>query len=142
MGLWGVVEFPVTCFRAPAGGVAGYRFFAPEGAAYREMQTALQRLAMAGVKDVVVVLHSFSFVKPADPNYRSARFNWVAHERFRQLLSLLASRPDEYEVVSLGDYVTCADVPRLGVASERHFVCVPAWTVGLRLAGQVAQCLI
>ncbi len=138
----GVVEFPVTCFLAPTAGAEGYRFFAPEGAAYREMQAALQRLAAVGVQDVVVVLHSFSFIKPADPNYRSARFNWVAHERFRRLLQLLASRPDEYEVVSLGDYVERRDAPPLGTASARHFVSVPAWTVGLRLTGQVAQRLI
>ena len=138
----GVMEFPVTCFRALEGYASGYRFFAPEGASYREMHAALQRLAAAGVQDVVVVLHSFSFIKSNDPHYRSARLNWVAYERFRRLLQLLASRPDDYEVVSLGEYMKRRDVPPLVTASARHIVSVPAWTMGLRLAGQVAQRLI
>ena len=138
----GILEIPVTVFQAPAAVADGYRFFAPEGAGYCEMQAALQSLAAAGVQDVVVVLHSFSFIKSADPHYRNVRFNWVVQERFRQLLQFLANRPDEYEVVTLGDHVEHRDAPSLGEASTSHFVSVPAWTVGLRFAGQVAQRLI
>jgi len=138
----GILEIPVTVFQAPAAVADGYRFFAPEGAGFSEMRAALQRLASVGVQDVVVVLHSFSFIKPADPYYRNVRFNWVVQERFRRLLQFLASRPDEYEVVSMGDYVMRQDAPLLGTASARHFVSVPAWTVGLRFAGQVTQRLI
>ena len=135
----GILEFPVTCFVTAERWPRAYRFFAPEGASFTEMCMALMRLRAAGVEDAVVVLHSFSFLKADDPHYRSVKFNAIAYRRFRRLLQYLAARKDDYQVLSFSDYLRQGHKPEHSAVTPRHFVRVPIWAVGLRIAGQLIQ---
>lgn len=83
-----VKEFPVTTFYIGNSG-SKYRFFAPEGASYGEMKSALNALLNNEVNDIVMVLHSFTFAKSPDKSYTKISFNSIAYQRFEKILSYI-----------------------------------------------------
>jgi hypothetical protein len=86
-----------------------------------------------------VVLHSFSFIKTSDPQYQRVRFNTIVYQRFKRLLQFLAKRREEYEVVSIGDYLLRGHKQEYMTPAPDHFVHVPLWAVARRIAGQIIQ---
>jgi hypothetical protein len=65
----------------------------------------LTQAQATGVRDVVLIFHSFSTVKPRDVFYSSFRPDWMVISRFRRLLRYLADHEDMFEVCAIGDAV-------------------------------------
>lgn len=103
--LEGVLELPVTVVRQqlPApnkpGGLVQMEICALSAS---EMQSSLDQLQQTGVKDVVIVHHSFACVKARDVQYRDLRPDRIVMRRFTALLDYLASHPDRFEVATMG----------------------------------------
>jgi hypothetical protein len=68
-----------------------------------EVVATIRRLQAAGRKDVVLSLHSFSFLKKADVRYLRRRPDYITIQRMRRLCRTLAALRDEIEVPSLGE---------------------------------------
>lgn len=105
-----LVEFPATVFYIGNHTHNQYRFFAPEGASLAEMKYALDRLERAGVTDIVLVLHSFTFVKAANKPRQKLLFNKLAYNRFKQLLQIINT--DSRFNVTTFDSIDTATLPK------------------------------
>lgn len=112
--LEGILELPVTVVRQqlPApnkpGGPVQMEICALSAA---EMRSSLDQLQQSGVRDVVIVHHSFACVKAKDAQYRVLRPDRIVQQRFTALLDYLASNADRFEVATMGD-LAGAEPPR------------------------------
>jgi hypothetical protein len=97
----GVYEFPLTVFRVF--GSNRYRMLEIGAVSVSEVVATIRRLQAAGCKDVVLSLHSFSFLKKADVRYHCCRPDYITIQRMRRLCRTLAALRDEIEVRSLGE---------------------------------------
>lgn len=98
--LEGVYEFPVTNFVSGGG---GYKPLEISAVSVSEIIGAIRNLRQAGCRDVVLVFHSFSFLKERDSRFEKCRPDAVVIRRFRRLCSELARLRDEVQVSILGD---------------------------------------
>lgn len=104
--LEGMLELPVTVVRQqlPApnkpGGLVQMEVCALSAT---EMRTSLDQLHEAGVRDVVIVHHSFACVKAQDAQYRTLRPDRIVMRRFTALLDYLVAGSDRFEVATMGD---------------------------------------
>lgn len=103
----GVCEFPVTVFRVA--GVAGYKPLEISAVSVAEILDTIRQLRQAGCRDVVLVHHSFSFLKNLGDRYENCRPDQIVIRRFRKLCAALASLKDEVAVTTLGtaDVLAC-----------------------------------
>lgn len=102
--LEGVLEFPVTNYveRLP---LAGQRFKTLDlnGASCAEMQWVLQHCVDHGFSAVTFILHSFSFLHPADVQYSRCGVRHYVIRRFERLCRLLAEMQPVLEVRTMSD---------------------------------------
>jgi len=77
------------------------------GAGFAEMRHVLRRAVDDGLAAVTIILHSFSFIEAADPQYRRCRVRHYVVRRFGQLCRLLADMAPRVEVRPM-----CAPWPR------------------------------
>jgi hypothetical protein len=96
--LEGVHEFPVTNFRVAS--VPGTKSIEVGAVSPGEILAAMESLERAGCRDVVISLHSFSFLKTM--NGQQCRPDRVAIHRFRKLCRTLAESPSKFEVPVMG----------------------------------------
>jgi hypothetical protein len=101
----GIREFPVThfqdfCFlnyhRLKLMDISGVSFF--------EIKKALFKALRQGTSFVTIILHSFSFVKAKDNQYRNISPNYIAINRFKDLCAFLSKNNDYFEALSFSDY--------------------------------------
>jgi hypothetical protein len=97
----GVYEFPVTVFRTT--GMAAYKELEVHAVSVREMISAIRALREAGCRDVVLSLHSFSFLKNTGVRYENYRPDNIVIRRFRRLCSEISQLRDEVEVCVIGE---------------------------------------
>lgn len=97
----GVAEFPVTNFRSVLGG--GYKPLEISAVSVPEIIQTIRQLQRGGCKDVVLVFHSFSFLKRRGERFAQARPDRIVIRRFRNLCRELAAMRDEVEVSVLGE---------------------------------------
>ncbi len=81
-----------------------YRHLEVSALSLAEMRHCLLRLHEAGAQEAVIVMHSFSGVKPADLQYSAMRPDRIVMGRFRGLLAFLARHPERFTVSALGSY--------------------------------------
>lgn len=88
-----------------------------------EMRSSLDRLHEAGVRDVVIVHHSFACVRARDQQYRDMRPDRIVMRRFTALLDYLTQHQDRFEVTTMnsliaagptGDALVPDAIPSLG----------------------------
>lgn len=102
----GVLEAPVTVTRQPLpipGKVNGLVPLEIRALSSAEMRMALEQLHANGVRDAVIVHHSFACVKVRDLQYSQMKPDRVVMGRFRALLDYLADHSDRFEPVTMGD---------------------------------------
>ena len=114
----GVMEFPVTNFTS-----AGY--YKPleiSAVSTPEIMTTIQSLQGSGCRDVVLVFHSFSFLKNRDTRFEKIRPDRIVIRRFRKLCAELLQIRDEVEVCVLGN----ADLSRIK-SFQPHVIPSAGW---------------
>jgi hypothetical protein len=104
-----VWEFPVTTFAD--GSPAGVRPLHVCATSFDEMRLALEHARDRNWYAVVIVLHSFEFVrkKPSGQSYRAEPCKLLT-KRFEQLCSYLAGHSDQYETCHFRD-IDVASIP-------------------------------
>jgi hypothetical protein len=97
----GVHEFPVTNFRSVRAG--SYKSLEISAVSVWEILATIRRLKEGGCRDVVLVFHSFSFLKRRGVRFEKARRDRIVIDRFRRLCAALARMSDEVEVSVFGN---------------------------------------
>jgi hypothetical protein len=97
----GVAEFPVTNFNS--GLNASYKPLEISAVSVSEILTTILSLQATGCKDVVLVFHSFSFLKNRDTRFEKCRPDRIVIHRFRKLCQELSRMRDQIEVCVLGE---------------------------------------
>ncbi|MCC6590319.1 MAG: hypothetical protein IT168_26735 [Bryobacterales bacterium] len=69
-----------------------------------EMRSMLRQCRKLGIEDVVIVFHSFSFIKKKDFRYDETRPDHTVMNRFESLLSFLAANAAEFEVATMAGF--------------------------------------
>lgn len=96
--LEGVWEIPITVMQTRFPDAGRLKPMEISAVSLAEMVFALEAAHQAGMRHVVLVLHSFSFVKPRDIFYSHYRINRLVVRRFRRLLEYLQRREAQFAV--------------------------------------------
>lgn len=99
--LEGIHEFPVTNFRA--GPRWAYKPLEISAVSVGEILATLRCLQQIGCRDVVLVFHSFSFLKNRGFRFERCRPDRIVIHRFRKLCAALSHMREEVEVAVLGE---------------------------------------
>lgn len=96
-------EFPITNF-VESTKVRAKRFKPLDinGVNFQEMKSVLNQAKEGGPRNITIVLHSFSFLKPYDVQYHKVRPRWNVIRRFRKLCQYLSEKSDVFEVRAFG----------------------------------------
>ena len=97
--LAGIQEFPVTNFRVAF--QPGYKPLEIGAVSVGEILTTMNLLKQAGCRDVVISLHSFSFIKVLTE--RHCQPDRVAIHRFKKLCAAISQLSGEVDVAVLGE---------------------------------------
>ena len=115
----GLVEFPVTNFRVDFH--SGYKPLEVGAVSVAEIISTIRSLRRAGCLDVVISLHSFSFLKNLESGGGKCRPDRLVIRRFDKLCRTLAGLTEEVECAVLGearlpraDYPQSDFVPTVG----------------------------
>jgi len=97
--LEGILEYPVTNFLSRG----GYKGLEISAVSVWEILATIRELRDSGCCDVVLVFHSFSFLKRRGVRFEKARPDRIVINRFRKLCSELSRMSDEIEVSVMGE---------------------------------------
>lgn len=94
-------EFPVTNFfeRSFVGG-GRYRPLDVNGISFAEIHKVLTQSLDNGPSNITILMHSFSFIKPLDPQYQKIRPRIRVIKRFENLCRYLAQNGHQFRVMS------------------------------------------
>ena len=134
-GAWrcgSVWEIPVTTFETGAGRLRGHKPLEVSAVSFSEMQGVLDQAERIGQDSVVVVLHSFAFLKRADHQFLSMRPDHLVIRRFRKFCGFLQLNRDRFKVSTFSEIPepleTRAEIPlpRMGSVVPALRKCVQA----------------
>jgi len=131
----GVYELPVTNFWERGMAPGRLRPLDINGAGFGEIKAALEQLRVGGTQCAMVVLHSFSFIKPYDVQYRKVRIRHNVIRRFRNLCEFLSENSGVYRVRTLGE-LTREELKRMSLNARHFFPKVPVLSSFYRMAEQ------
>jgi len=96
-------EFPITSF-VESTKVRAKRFkpLDVNGVGFQEMKSVLNQAEENGPRNITIILHSFSFLKPYDVQYNKVRPRWNVIRRFRNLCQYVSENSDLFEVKTFG----------------------------------------
>ncbi len=96
-------EFPITSF-VESTKLRAKRFKPLDinGVGFQEMKSVLNQAKEKGPRNITIILHSFSFVKPYDVQYDKVRPRWNVIRRFRKLCEYVSENSDLFEVKTFG----------------------------------------
>ncbi len=97
----GIYEFPVTNFQSVRAGA--YKNLEISAVSVREILETIRLSKASGCRDVVLVFHSFSFLKNRDVRFEKVRPDRIVIQRFRRLCAELRQMHDLVEVCVFGD---------------------------------------
>lgn len=101
----GILEMPLTSAMSGTAGFRGWKPMAISSVSFAELKAVLTQAHNAGLRDVILILHSFSTVKPRDVFYSSFRPDRMVISRLRRLLRYLADHNQIFEVCTIRDAV-------------------------------------
>lgn len=101
--LRGIWEFPITNF-VEFTGLRSKRYMPLDinGVSFEEIKWVLRQAKLHGPKNITVILHSFSFIKPYDVQYRKVRPRRHVIRRFEKLCRFLCENSDDFKVRTFG----------------------------------------
>ena len=96
-------EFPVTNFIEQSH-IRSRRFMPLDinGVSYREIEHVLLQSLEKGPSNITIILHSFSFIKAFDVQYRRVKPRWTVIRRFEKLCRFLAENSSRFNVRTFG----------------------------------------
>jgi hypothetical protein len=97
----GVFEFPLSVGTTGIGPFRGYKHLEISALSLSELQNALLQAQSRGLRDCVIVFHSFSAVKHKDDFYSQFKPDHLVIARYRGLLRFLADNHDRFEVTTM-----------------------------------------
>ncbi len=99
-----VFEFPITSFIENSH-IRSTRFMPMDinGVSFREMRYVLERSTALGPCNIVIILHSFSFIKAYDVQYRKVKPRKTIIRRFKKLCRFLAENNNRFKVMTFSD---------------------------------------
>jgi hypothetical protein len=103
-----VYEFPVTNFSSRIG--EGYKALEISAVSVPEILGTIRELQEAGCRDVVLVFHSFSFLKRRGVRFENRCPDQIVIHRFQQLCAALSRMEDQIEVAVFGN-INLAQIP-------------------------------
>jgi hypothetical protein len=134
----GIFEFPISQFREKTGLRASRIMHLDiNGVSFEEMRRVLHASRLnAAPRNITILLHSFSFVKPYDVQYGRTRPRWNVIRRFEKLCRFLAENRESFQVK------TFRELSRnglIGMAGDRcdAIPSMPAWLSLARFGGQL-----
>ena len=124
--LEGIYEFPITSFIEKSH-VRSTRFMPMDinGVSFREMRYALDRSNDAGPGNIVIILHSFSFIKAYDVQYTKVRPRAVIIRRFKKLCRFLAENKNRFNVMTFSE-LTRSKLADMAENSRHNYIRVPS----------------
>jgi|GEM_PF-602749 len=135
----GVLEVPVTCYRA-AGPRGGLRQFDLAAINATEAIAVLEDLYSAGTRVCTSLTHSFRLLHTTDIQYGDARPDTFNIHRVRALCRFLHDNRDRFEVCTYRDLPLERWQEELATPRRAPYVpSPPAWTSLARLAVQAAK---
>jgi len=122
-GIW---EFPVTNF-IESTKLRPKRFMPMDinGVDFHEMKFVLNQAKTKGPRNITIVLHSFSFIKPYDVQYNEVRPRWNVIRRFEKLCHFLKEKSNDFEVRTF-DSLDQKILTQWAQESIHHFPRVPS----------------
>ncbi len=133
----GVWEFPITNFQeVPLWKHNRTRPLDINGVSFCEMQRVLEQAPNCGLKNITVLLHSFSFIKPKDVQYNKAKPRWRIIKRFKQLCEYLRSHSDIYRVRTFGS-LTKEELENINESASDNFPPVSSIFSLIRIREQI-----
>jgi hypothetical protein len=101
----GIIEFPITHFiDISLPGIRRYKPFDISSVSYREMKHVLEHAFIQGPKNVVIILHSFTFVKKKNIQYEQMTPDYSMINKFRHLSYFLNDNRDKFRVTTFKEY--------------------------------------
>ncbi len=103
----GIFEFPITHFFERSG-VRPSRYMPLDinGVSFQEMRFVLNAARSGnGPRNIVIILHSFSFIKPYDVQYEKVRIRKNVISRYRKLCQFLGRNSSSFRVRTFRDMV-------------------------------------
>lgn len=100
-----ILEFPITSFLDFK--LFSYLRFKPldiSGVSYFEVKKVLEKAKILGLQHIVIILHSFSFIKAKDWQYNRIKPDHVVTKRFKKLCNFLSSNSDQFKVLSFSEF--------------------------------------
>lgn len=98
-----VWEVPLTNFRVGFGAVRGFKPLDVAGVSWLEIMRVLNSAERSNSPAVVVILHSFSFLKRKDVQFEGARADHLVIKRFEELCKYLKRNAQRFRVTTFGD---------------------------------------
>jgi hypothetical protein len=98
-----VWEIPVTTFETGAGAMRSLKPLEVSAVSFSEMQGVLNQAERLGQDTVIVMLHSFSFLKRADAQFLRMRPDHLVIGRFQRLCSFLRSNQNRFQVLTFSE---------------------------------------
>ena len=135
-GIW---EFPITNFMEFS--PSGRRNAKPldiNGVSFYEIKRVLKNSITHGPSNIMIIMHSFSFIQPLDNQYKSAYPRRTIIRRFERLCRFLAERSDRYRVKSLGS-LDESSLQKMDALSNHNLPPMPFVYTVLRLFEQGMQ---
>jgi len=99
----GIFEFPVSVGSTGVGPFRRYKHLEISAVSLRELETALLEAHTCGLRDCVILFHSFSAVKHKDVYYSQIKPNRLVIARYLGLLRFLADHHDYFEVSTMAE---------------------------------------
>jgi hypothetical protein len=129
-------EFPITNFSEP--NFKGGRHYRPldiNGVSFAQMRRVLEESVEKGPRNITILMHSFSFMNPADVQYRKILPRTVVIRRFEKLCRYLAEHSDKFQVLTFKD-MNRATLDKMR-GSSRHYL--PKLDIALSVGRVIEQ---
>lgn len=106
----GVWEIPVTTFETGAWGMRSLKPLEVSAVSFWEMRQVLEQAERIGQQIVVVILHSFSFLKRADVQFQRMRADRLVIRRFQGLCRFLRENRHRFRARTFSDLAQLPEV--------------------------------
>jgi hypothetical protein len=131
--LW---EIPVTTFETGVWGMRGMKPLEVSAVSLQEMQGVLEQAEALGQRTVIVMMHSFGFLKRADVQFRRMRPDRLVIRRFQKLCQFLQRSRDRFRVLTFSEMPKPSNSPR-GVPFPHMGILIPALRKLVQAANRV-----
>jgi hypothetical protein len=95
------------------------------GVSFQEMKYVLDRARAIGLINITIILHSFSFIKPYDVQYKVMKPRWQVIRQFEKLCCFLKEESEAFEVKNFGS-LERVQLVQMSSRSTHPFFQVPA----------------